>query len=82
MNGAGQTAEPTERAEASQTTQESGEAETTHAGSQRKNELLNSWKERALAIYGTVSLEHLKTIWNRHFDEQVTIEEINERLNH
>jgi len=46
----------------------------------RKAELLNSWKEKTLAIYGSVSLKHLQTTWNRYFDEQITTDEIEKLL--
>lgn len=45
----------------------------------RKALILNQWRDKAVAIYGGVSLEHLKTTWNRYYDEPVTVEEI-ERL--
>lgn len=46
----------------------------------RKAELLNSWKEKTMAIYGNVSLTHLQTTWNRYFDEQITADEIKKLL--
>ncbi|MER2063887.1 MAG: hypothetical protein ABS873_04495 [Alkalibacterium sp.] len=46
----------------------------------RKAELLNSWKEKTETIYGTVSLKHLQTTWNRYADEQLSIDEIKNLL--
>lgn len=46
----------------------------------KKARLLNQWRDKAVAIYGGVSLEHLKKIWDRYSDEPVTIEEIEELL--
>ncbi|SFC12677.1 hypothetical protein SAMN04488102_103146 [Alkalibacterium subtropicum] len=52
----------------------------SHEGD-RKAELLNSWKEKSLAIYGNVSVAHLQKIWNRYFDDPVSPEEIRQILN-
>ncbi|WP_423188843.1 hypothetical protein ACO1PF_09660 [Alkalibacterium sp. f15] len=56
-------------------------ADAFSSSDNKKAQILNSWKEKAMAIYGNVSLEHLKTTWNRYFDEPVTIEEIKDLLN-
>lgn len=59
---------------------DSDRSETSSSSEVKKARILNSWKDKAVAIYGTVSLDHLKTTWNRYFDEPVTIEEINNLL--
>ncbi|WP_368646097.1 hypothetical protein AB4027_04195 [Alkalibacterium putridalgicola] len=47
----------------------------------RQAELLKSWRDKAMTIYGTVSMEHLQKTWNHYFDEPVTLEEIKKLLN-
>ncbi|GAB2500504.1 hypothetical protein GCM10008929_21290 [Alkalibacterium psychrotolerans] len=43
-------------------------------------EVLHKWKETLNAIYGTVSPSHLHAVWNRHYSEELTIEEISDLL--
>lgn len=56
-------------------------SETILPSENKKAQILNNWKDKAVAIYGNVSLDHLKTTWNRYFDEPVTIEELKNLLN-
>lgn len=49
---------------------------TSKVDETKQVELLNQWQDKALAIYGTVSLEHLQTTWNRYFDEKLTVKDI------
>lgn len=43
-------------------------------------EIIHKWKESMLAIYGTVSAEHLYRVWNRHFSQKLSIDEIRDML--
>lgn len=43
-------------------------------------DIIHSWKENVMAIYGTVSAKHLHQIWNRHHPQKLTIEEIRDML--
>ncbi|TVP89537.1 hypothetical protein [Alkalibacterium sp.] len=43
-------------------------------------DIIHKWKENLLAIYGTVSAKHLHAVWNRHYAEQLSIDEIKELL--
>ncbi|WP_161878175.1 hypothetical protein [Alkalibacterium sp. MB6] len=47
----------------------------------KKVELLLKWKESQTAIYGGYSVEHLRDIWNKRFEDQLSIEEIGAILN-
>lgn len=42
--------------------------------------LLQEWQAKQQAIYGRYSLEQLRAIWNRHFKEALTAEEVLELL--
>lgn len=55
--------------------------ETTASQSQsHAADVLQKWKETLNAIYGTVSPSHLHAVWNRHYSEELTIEEISDLL--
>lgn len=55
--------------------------ETTASQSQsHAADVLHKWKETLHAIYGTVSLDHLHAVWNRHYPEKLSIEEISDLL--
>ncbi|MCC5894553.1 MAG: hypothetical protein JJU16_03760 [Alkalibacterium sp.] len=41
---------------------------------------LNKWKNQLISIYGSYTSEHLHSIWNRYYKEELTIEEIEKLL--
>lgn len=46
-----------------------------------KEKLVLEWKEKMLAIYGTYSAEYIRSIWNRYFNDKMTIDESIDLLN-
>lgn len=58
-----------------------GEGNTEETKEMSKKEVvLKEWKEKQIAIFGDYSVEHLKTVWNRYYDDHLTVEETLELL--
>lgn len=47
-----------------------------HKERSEKEIILNEWKDRQLSIFGSYSPDHLKTIWNRYYGDDLTADDV------
>lgn len=62
--------------------QESMTPVTSEASDERtkKESILKEWKDRQVAIFGSYSAEHLTAVWNRYYDDNLTVKEVADLL--
>lgn len=45
-----------------------------------KESILKEWKDKQVAIFGSYSAKHLASVWNRHYDDNLTEKEVADLL--
>lgn len=45
-----------------------------------KGNILKEWKDKQVAIFGSYSVEHLTSVWNRYYDDNLTEKEVADLL--